>query len=312
MAVAPLCANCNISEPIILGIPQHFDSCARCHLPRYCSKECQIAHWKAVHKDVCSTVRSSLSVARSEVAAINMVFSFFNDSEISKTAHDISARMMVTKQSRGALVAKFESHKDVEKAILEGTLLRDFVGWTESEGFIDFPETDMHNIASYNPSNEFVVMVLVGQHRYVSGIIDIEDTYVEKSPFDLTLPYTKIMISDQSIAEDITGKKRRRKLAMFTRNCVKAMGIKKTPSAVKAKLDVFVDDGTNCHDIVKNGDGVAFAFAFGNDAQVFFDEMVVPLCATEKRVVMVLPHNIKIRGSFDVFEYHRGFRDPAY
>ena len=70
-----------------------------------------------------------------------------------------------------------------------------------------------------------------------------------------------------------------------------------------------MDDGTKCHDIVKNGDGVAFAFAFGNDAQVFFDEMVVPLFATEKRVVMVLPHNIKIRGSFDVFEYHR---DLAY
>ena len=118
--------------------------------------------------------------------------------------------------------------------------------------------------------------------------------------------YLLNVIYDQTVTEDLTGEKGRRKLAVFTRNCVKAMGVAKTPSVIKTELDAFVDDGTKCHGIIKNRNGVAFAFAFGGGAQVFFNETVVPLFATEKKVVMVLPHGIDICRSFDVVEYsHR-------
>ena len=66
-------------------------------------------------------------------------------------------------------------------------------------------------------------MIIMGANMCVSGIIDIEDNYFQESPFDPTLSYTKIMIYDQTVTEDLTGETRRRKLALFTRNCVKAM-----------------------------------------------------------------------------------------
>ena len=303
MSVFFVCSNCNTGEPRILGVPQNFDSCARCHNARYCCKECQVAHWKAGHKDSCSLFSASLSVTNSQIAAIRMLFSFFNKPGIIETAHDLATHRMFISESRGFLVANFDSHLDAEKAILDGTLLSDFVCWWDPKGFIDLPETDAHNIASYDPSKEFVVMIVMGEKMCVSGIIDLEYTYFEESPFDLNLPYTKILIYDQTVTEDLTGEKGRRKLAVFTRNCVKAMGVAKTPSVIKTELDAFVDDGTKCHGIIKNGNGVAFAFAFGGGAQVFFNETVVPLFATEKKVVMVLPHGIDICRSFDVVEY---------
>ena len=166
-------------------------------------------------------------------------------------------------------------------------------------------------MASYDPSKEFVVMIIMGANMCVSGIIDIEDNYFQESPFDPTLSYTKIMIYDQTVTEDLTGETRRRKLAVFTRNCVKAMGVKNTSSAIKAKLDAFVNDGTECHGVVKNDDGVAFAFAFGKGAQAFFDDTVVPLFATEKKVVMVLPRGIDICCSLDVVEYSYEYKGPS-
>ena len=89
------------------------------------------------------------------------------------------------------------------------------------------------------------------------------------------------------------------------------MGVKNTSSAIKAKLDAFVNDGIECHGVVKNDDGVAFAFAFGNGAQAFFDDTVVPLFATEKKVVMVLPRGIDICCSLDVVEYSYEYKGPV-
>ena len=312
MSIVFTCANCETDEPRILGIAQNFDSCARCRMKRYCSKECQIAHWKAGHKDTCSP-SASLSVTNSEVAAINMLFSFFSKPGIVKKAHDIATKLMVMSQSRGVLVAKFDSHLDAENAIFDGTVLSDFICWKTSDpkGFINLPETAERNMASYDPSKEFVVMIIMGANMCVSGIIDIEDNYFQESPFDPTLSYTKIMIYDQTVTEDLTGETRRRKLAVFTRNCVKAMGVKNTSSAIKAKLDAFVNDGTECHGVVKNDDGVAFAFAFGKGAQAFFDDTVVPLFATEKKVVMVLPRGIDICCSLDVVEYSYEYKGPV-
>jgi len=34
-------------------IDQHFKCCSRCHVPRYCSEECQEKHWASGHKHRC-------------------------------------------------------------------------------------------------------------------------------------------------------------------------------------------------------------------------------------------------------------------
>ncbi len=48
----PICGNCKLKEPI--G-GEKFKACQRCMFIRYCSRECQRAHWK-VHKQVCKNI----------------------------------------------------------------------------------------------------------------------------------------------------------------------------------------------------------------------------------------------------------------
>ena len=301
MSVVSLCGNCRTFEPTILGVPNHFDACARCRITKYCCKECQIADWKAGHKDSCSP-GASLSDINSGFATLNKMFSFLSKPETAATAHRLASEFMVISQSRGVLFARFDSHLDAEKALLDGTILSGIMVWkTNDPEVINTPEAAAH-MASYDPSKEFVVMFIMDtNYLCISGIINIENPYFDGGPFNG--PYTKIIMYDHMIAENLTGEKRRKRLAVFTRNCVKAMGVKKTPSAIKAKSDAFAKDGTKCHDVVQN-EGVAFAFAFENKkkAQAFFDETVFPLFATEKRVVMVFPRGIDISDCLDIVE----------
>jgi len=47
----PLCANCGI-----LGVKDvPFQAYGQCHAMTYCSRDCQRAHWKLAHRDVCRT-----------------------------------------------------------------------------------------------------------------------------------------------------------------------------------------------------------------------------------------------------------------
>jgi len=48
---AKLCSNCSVAEGS--AIAPKLSACARCGLERYCSKDCQRAHWKANHKQHC-------------------------------------------------------------------------------------------------------------------------------------------------------------------------------------------------------------------------------------------------------------------
>lgn len=43
----PVCANCGIAASIL-------KACTRCKVVHYCNRECQTAHWKAVHKKKCT------------------------------------------------------------------------------------------------------------------------------------------------------------------------------------------------------------------------------------------------------------------
>ena len=48
------CANCNKTE---FNVP-NLKLCAKCRVTRYCSRDCQLEHWKA-HKKVCATQAAS-------------------------------------------------------------------------------------------------------------------------------------------------------------------------------------------------------------------------------------------------------------
>jgi len=48
------CANCGAAEGSELGQKTH-KPCSRCKVTFYCSRDCQVAHWKAGHKAVCVT-----------------------------------------------------------------------------------------------------------------------------------------------------------------------------------------------------------------------------------------------------------------
>lgn len=45
-----MCDNCNVPQD---QNTTALKTCARCGLAHYCGKTCQIAHWKAGHKQVC-------------------------------------------------------------------------------------------------------------------------------------------------------------------------------------------------------------------------------------------------------------------
>lgn len=48
------CANCNKTAN---EQPDHrLSLCGRCKLVKYCSKECQITHWKKIHRAVCNSM----------------------------------------------------------------------------------------------------------------------------------------------------------------------------------------------------------------------------------------------------------------
>ena len=43
-----------------------FSRCAGCNVERYCSKACQVAHWKAGHKKVCKKLKAAAADERKE------------------------------------------------------------------------------------------------------------------------------------------------------------------------------------------------------------------------------------------------------
>jgi hypothetical protein len=51
-----LCSHCLASKP---KEGKKLSVCGKCKDVKYCSRDCQVAHWKAGHKDVCATAASS-------------------------------------------------------------------------------------------------------------------------------------------------------------------------------------------------------------------------------------------------------------
>ncbi|KAK9900753.1 hypothetical protein P389DRAFT_200316 [Cystobasidium minutum MCA 4210] len=63
------CGSCGKSEEILPN-GQHFQRCAGCHMQRYCSRECQVAHWEQ-HKPICKQNQKVQETMKSEPVPSN-------------------------------------------------------------------------------------------------------------------------------------------------------------------------------------------------------------------------------------------------
>lgn len=98
--------------------------CSRCHTARYCSKECQIAHWRKTHKRTCQnptvestfvpeipsswrTTRTSATTTSSQL--IRFARLVYDDTHRGKTVNTPGIYSMA---SRPSLLSYFEHHSD--------------------------------------------------------------------------------------------------------------------------------------------------------------------------------------------------------
>ena len=51
--VSTRCANCGVSATQLAKDDKKLLNCSQCRSVRYCSRECQRAHWRAGHKAEC-------------------------------------------------------------------------------------------------------------------------------------------------------------------------------------------------------------------------------------------------------------------
>ncbi len=112
------CSNCwkNAEDDGILQ-----GRCGRCGMVTYCSKECQVADWKAKHKNICNDWTTAMNPQRS-MAHINILFNR-NFAGVSSVFQWLSFR----KYGAGVVVAELSDEPDMfliprEQSLAEGRL----------------------------------------------------------------------------------------------------------------------------------------------------------------------------------------------
>ena len=289
------CGNCHVIQPVILGVVQHFDSCGKCGCERYCSRECQVDHWKnGGHKEECSTFDpQSQKKLNRETDLHEKILMSIGDPARVKSWLALSTKKMKQTGKRGLFCVYFDTADEAETALATSSIKG---GIWVYEGVEWLSTIQTANIRMYNPEHEFVVSSDIDGGACVTAIINVNKklTDISHNPFNDGHPSNRVMLLMDDVAGDLTGKAARKKIADFVKNCFKAMGIYRTPPDKKEKLEAYVKDHIECYDCMLHND-TAFVFALGRKYQEFCDQKVFLLCQTFRRVIMLTPSAIDIK-----------------
>jgi hypothetical protein len=263
------CANCQKPEPVLMGVVQQFSSCSGCGFKRYCSRDCQKDHWKE-HKKKCSTIKVEyggiVSKKKQNIAChlLSRILHDVEDPRFFKKWHTIAKDFMKRGQGiKGVIWLRFESIEEAETALLSG--IHPGVGKTLKWFRMRDPDallTEMPEqskcVSQYDPQNQFVFSVEIRDRGNTTKIIGRDTTRQlnTNNPFDPFFSDTRVLLPVRHVIGDAEDVEARKKLVKYIKDCIRALGLPKTPIKVRQRLSAYVKDNEAYYSHVEHNDTV--------------------------------------------------------
>ena len=259
MNVGFACSNCHKNEPVLMGVRTRFDSCSVCGVTIYCSKDCQKAHWKSVHKAECSINKKQIGrrIRSAESSAVSKILlralCQIADQRFTKDWYKMARNFMRTnKGHKGVMSVLFQSIEEAEYALSTG--IRPGQGSHVKWFGMPRPEV-LDRVCKYDPKIEFVFNI------EINGVGNLSDIFhrnggsgpnsfvtfpkdgflVSTNPFDPRFPNKKVILDRNVVIGSSTNGEARRRWAAYVRDCIRALGLH-TPKEIIQRLKSYVDD----------------------------------------------------------------------
>ncbi|KAK8800757.1 hypothetical protein WA158_000082 [Blastocystis sp. Blastoise] len=127
-----------------------FKTCSRCKKAIYCSKECQVAHWKNGHKQACKPVQPVSKPEPSKTEQSNVPLKMTE--EVLKLQEDLRQTIRSYTQVSNSLAVNQSEKKSYEvmSKYLEGVNDNQKSYYMYGKCFMQMPKTDIQNAIEIN------------------------------------------------------------------------------------------------------------------------------------------------------------------
>jgi hypothetical protein len=181
-----------------------------------------------------------------------------------KKWHTIAKDFMKRGQGiKGAIWLVFESSKEADTALQNG--IRPGVGKTlkwfgmrdPDALLIEMPEQSKY-MSQYDPQHQFVFSVEIRDHGNTTKIIgrDTQRLNNTNNPFDPFFSDSRVLLPVQQVIGDTKDAEARKKLVKYIKDCIRALGLPKTPLNVRQRLSAYIKDNKAYYSHVEHNDTV--------------------------------------------------------
>ena len=301
-----------------MGVVQQFESCGGCGFRRYCSKECQRQHWRKGHNTECAKMKeyhggvASKKALHIAASIQSRILRAVEDPSFVTQWHRLAQDFMKRGNGvKGVIVLLLESIEEGEEALQHGIRpgvgkMVQWVGMENPSELSDVVPEMSRCVSQYHPDYEFVFNVDMRKLCNATSIINVKGNNKSEqtslfsartNPFDSAYSLKRVMLPAHVVVGDAIDSEARTKLAKYIKDCLRALGLHKTPHVVSQRLEEYVHTNTEYYGHVAHEDTVFIFYCnptsgsdivLTSESQYFTDVTVAIIVNNHNRAVILM------------------------